>query len=141
MSIPVRWEIDSRLSYIFKYRNTFSPSLERIVHLKKYNLEMNEYNNPPSLIRREEKNVHPDCTCQLLNDSLAPVSSIVPQAQCTSECPPLQKVSIKGRGNIKDSTTIPKVMSASSVAACGDTSEGSTAAKLEVASPKSPTIE
>ena len=30
-------------------------------------------------------------------------------------------------------------MSASSVATCGDTSEGSTAAKLEVASPKSPT--
>ena len=39
------------------------------------------------------------------------------------------------------SGTIPKVMSASSVTACGDTSEGSTAAKLEVASPKSPTIE
>ena len=32
-------------------------------------------------------------------------------------------------------------MSASSVTACGDTSEGSTAAKLEVASPKSPTME
>ena len=37
--------------------------------------------------------------------------------------------------------TIPKVMSASSATACGDTSEGSTAAKLEVANPKSPTIE
>jgi hypothetical protein len=32
-------------------------------------------------------------------------------------------------------------MSASSTTACGDTSEGSTAAKLEVASPKSPTVE
>jgi hypothetical protein len=36
--------------------------------------------------------------------------------------------------------TIPRVMSASRVTACGDTSEGSTAAKLEVASPKSPTM-
>jgi hypothetical protein len=49
---------------------------------------------------------------------------------------------VKKRDETKfqENDKIPKVMSASSVTACGDTSEGSTAAKLEVASPKSPTM-
>ena len=52
---------------------------------------------------------------------------------------PTSLKSCQEKRNFKESDTIPKVISASSVTACGDTSEGSTAAKLEVASPKSPT--
>jgi len=139
MWIPARWENNGRLSQVLKDRDSFGARVELEVHLEEYNLGMRSLRYWITW-DKGGRNALQDCTCLLLNglEVLVLSVSIVPQERYTTLFQPLQIMS-KYWGEKHSEANEPRVISASRVIDGEATSEGSTAARLEVANPKSPT--